>query len=351
MGSPFQREYGIAPELKRCGWYIIVGAVLCGFTAAWVNKFAPNGPQRNMTAFVVVVGLGVFVTLILMGWRLRVDGDGVSHGLLLGWDLWTRDDLASGRIRKLKSHTLCDPNRWFGARYLSLDFLANEDRREVLEEINKHYRLPPPPPVPDKLELRYGFRRSATFAKESVQLTHGKAIRDFAWSDIQDIHVCRLDPVRRDFVKLLIVLPAGEEIELKFNSNNGQQIPTWKGPDAEVVSEFFSQSPARERVYVSMAAEAASRPRDAERDLAETKKGQRFLCIVTGFFGLFIVAWYVWQVIAMGLIPATLFMAIMVAMSIPILYPYYFLYRMNQKQLAAISEHLAELKGEPRPPT
>lgn len=349
MASAFQREYAVAPELNRCCWYTIIGAILAGVLAVIVTRFVPGAPERNIPFLITVLSLFVAGMFILKGWRLRLDGDGISHGLPLGWDLWSRDDLASGRIRKLRSNTLCDPKRSLWSRYLCLDFLANADRQEVLAEINKHYRLPPPPQVPEKLELRYGFRRSITFEKAGIQLKHGKAMRDLVWSDVQDIHVSRLDPIRRDFVTLVVVLP-GEEIELKFNTHNGQKIPTWKGPDAEVICEFLSQSPARDRVFVAIATEAATRPCDAERDLATMKKNVRALYIIMGVFGFLFAVMFVWMSIEKGLFVATLFFTIMAVLHSPILFAYFFIHRLQQIRLAELVDLVAKLKGEPRPP-
>ncbi len=349
MASVFQREYGVAPELHRCCWYSIIGAILAGVIGVLVTRSVPGAPERNIPFFITVLSLFVAGIFILKGWRLRLDGDGISHGLLLGWDLWSRDDLASGRIRKLRSNTLCDPKRSLWSRYLCLDFLANADRQEVLAEINKHYRLPPPPQVPEKLELRYGFRRSITFEKAGIQLKHGKAMRDLVWSDVQDIHVSRLDPIRRDFVTLVVVLP-GEEIELKFNTHNGQKVPTWKGPDAEVICEFLSQSPARDRVFVAIATEAATRPCDAERDLAKAKKGITALYIIVGVWGLMFVVMFVWRAFESGLLEAVIFTAIMSVVFIPYTSLFWFVHRLHQKRLAELVDLVAKLKGEPRPP-
>lgn len=327
---------------RRCCWYYIAGAILSGFTAIAVEKLVPEGPRRNIPAIVAVFGTIVAVFFVLQGWRLRVDSAGISHRLLFGWGLWSRADLASGRVRKISSYTLCDPRRPFWSRYLCFDFLAPEDRQEVMDEINKHYQLPPPPPAPEKLELRYAFRKVLSLEKSSIQLKHGHAVRDLAWSDVQDIHICRSDPVRRDFCSLAISLP-GEDIELKFIKG----VPTWKGAETESITEFLMHCPARERIFVSMATKERTRVIDAERDLKAMRRMWWEYKMVFWFYSLLLTAMFIWFFLKVGIAGTLIFWGVMAVIYGPAVY---LAYRLLRKQLDDALERVALLKGEPRPP-
>lgn len=184
----------------------------------------------------------------------------------------------------MQSRTLYDPNRSFWSRYLDLDLLSDSDFGEVLAEINKSYCLPPPPQVPEKLELRYAFHKSATFEQSGIQLKHGRVVRDFKWSDVEDIHIHRWEPVSRDLCTVVITLP-GSEIELSYlNYSNGNPRPAWQGAAAEEISEFFLSCPARDRVHISNELEGWTRLRDVDRALAIGKTRVRWLSIIVGVF-------------------------------------------------------------------
>ena len=119
--------------------------------------------------------------------------------------------------------------------------MAKAEIARTMERINTHYRLPSPPQLPDDLEIRYGFRRSARFDAKGIQLQTAGQIGVYLWSDVHCVHITRMDPVRRDFRSLEIALP-DREIELKLISHEYGASPSWRGATAEVVNGFRAAS-------------------------------------------------------------------------------------------------------------
>ena len=231
MQSISAREYRIAPELRRCCWYVVVAVPLLVAVAVWVERYLGGGDLGYL--FVRCVTLLVLpgtAACLLLRWRLRVDGDGVTRRILWFRDVWTWETLASGRVRKLHPVTLFDPERPWWRRELRLSFLSNDDRREAFAAINAHYRLPPPPDLPETLTVRYGFRRDARLSLSGIRLSHGARWHEYRWDEVEEVHIVRMDPLRRDFRSLLVVLPQ-QEIGLKlFTPTRGAPLRPGGGP-------------------------------------------------------------------------------------------------------------------------
>jgi hypothetical protein len=170
------------------------------------------------------------------------------------------------------------PDRPWWRRELSLEYLEPDAIARVTEQINRHYRLPPPPQVSDGVEFRYGnfFRRSARFDAMGIHLHGLKEIREYLWSDVRRVHITREDPVRRDFKSLEIVLP-DREIELRVRMHEHVASPNWRGATAEAVNEILERYVPGDRIDKDIAGERPSRRIDAEKQLAKARGQQRDL--------------------------------------------------------------------------
>lgn len=256
--------YRIAPELRRCCWYWIGAAPFLALAQAYLlerGTWRPRGGQAELPDYIVygyffyaIIALLLCLPLL---WRLRLDESGVARRRLFAWDHWPWQDFASGRINKRFGYTLIDPSRPWGRRKMRLDFLAPDQRSEVVAGINAHYRLPPPPAVPDTLTIRLGFRTQAVFDASGIRTLSRGAERSYRWAEVQRLLIERHDPVRRDFVTLQLDLP-DHVIELScLYHDAGKPTPTWSGATAEEVNELLARHVPADRIKVGILGEPA----------------------------------------------------------------------------------------------
>jgi len=199
-------------------------------------------------------------------WRLYLDSEGIASWLFF-WNRWTWADLSSGRITKHFPYTLYDPERPWLQRTLNYGAVGDEFVQQVAAEINKHYKLPPPPNLPESLTINLGFRRTAEFNTEGIALTSKSVQRLRPWSEVSEVYIVRLDPLRRDFYRILFVFP-DEDVKLHLRE------------DAELINEFVRQGVAADRVFQSIMGDPPTRRRTMEAALKQTKELTQFLKVM-----------------------------------------------------------------------
>ncbi len=330
------QEYRIAPELRRCCWYSIVGAVGLGIVFYWIASFVQNRAPVDIAVGCVLFVLLAAAMVIPLRWKLRVSQHGLARRLLFRWDSWEWADLATGRVCKLHPYTLRDPERPWWCRTLRLGPMASADIQEVFSMINRHYQIPPAPDVPATLTIKYGFRRSATFDQNGIHLMIRGTPHEYTWREIRDIHVTRMDPIRRDFQSLLIALP-DQDIELKLVTHQGGTSPTWRGATAEQINEFLFQTVAAERLHISIAGERLSKREDIEKELQNAEKLKRELDVMVAIASLLIVVCLVWIAIADGIFKAALMASVSAVPVVPI---FVFVLRSHTKQIVELKSML-----------
>ena len=176
---------------------------------------------------------------------------------------------------------------------MRLGYMCSDDARRALDLINERYRLPASPEVPDTLTLKYGFRRSVTFDAGGIHLLVRGEPREYLWGEMRRIHTTRMDPLRRDFNNLEIVLPE-ESIELKMITHQGGASPSWRGPTPEEVNEVLRRYSPDERIDVDIHGERPTKRIDIEDRLNEVKKKRRELRIIVCLFVPITVAMFIW---------------------------------------------------------
>lgn len=303
MGRTSCHQYRLAPELRRSCWYVIVGAMVLIPVFYWVARFVQlRGPVD------VAVGCSLFGLLgasmfVPLRWRVRLDQHGVSRRLLFRWDLWSWSTLASGRVDKLHPFRLHDPHRPWWRRRLALSYLASGDLQEVIAKINAHYKLPPPPELEDTLTFKYGFRRQATFDRSGLQLMVHQRHRAYAWRDVREVHITRMDPLRRDFASVVITLP-DEELELKLFTHQGGTSPTWRGATAEEINEFLLQFVHTDRIHISIAGQPLTKLAHIEKQLSKKEQETRQLTTAMVVIVVLVLGLIVWTAFTHGLLLA-----------------------------------------------
>ncbi|MCE5268742.1 MAG: hypothetical protein LLG00_12740, partial [Planctomycetaceae bacterium] len=224
-------EYRISPELRRCCWWGIGGAVLSGCVFYW------SAHVRHRDPIGIVIGCAMFLLVAValtfaLHWRVVVDSQGIARRRFGRWDRWTWEDFASGRIGKRHAYILVDPARAWWRRSLNLGYLDSDDIPTVMAAINARYRLPPPPGVPDSLTIKYGFFRRITLDRNGIQLLVRGTPHAYLWGEVGQVDITRMDPLRRDFKCVEIALP-DHTIELDLVTT------PYKGATAEEINEFL----------------------------------------------------------------------------------------------------------------
>jgi hypothetical protein len=311
------RYYRIAPEYRRSLIYVAVGLFALVPVAMWVHAFVKRRPPDNVLGCLVVISVGVVLLLAAFRWVLRIDQRGLARRILFWWDRWDWTDLASGRIEKRQS-SLVDPQRPWWRRKLRLEWLTSEDRQSVVERINEHYRLPPAPPVPESLRVKYGFRRSVTFDRTGVTLQTRGRLLAYRWDEIRRVHIRRLDAVRRDFAAMEIFLPE-EVVELKLVTTDVGTNPTWRGGTAEQINELLFHDLPAERIQEDVTGGPMATREDVERAIAEARKRERGLFHLTWISGAILAGCFLWTVFDRGVLMAAGIVALYL-WSVPVLW-------------------------------
>ncbi len=164
------QEYRISSELQRCCWYVVLSTPALAAVLVWVGRFVQGRGAGGMDPRLVLWAALACAAASAFNWRLRLDECGIARRRLFRWDLWTWDDLASGRIPKMHVYVLADPARPWWRRRLNLGCMAADDIQTVLAAINARYRLPPPPDLPDRLAITWGFRQRAVLDHNGLEL-------------------------------------------------------------------------------------------------------------------------------------------------------------------------------------
>ena len=331
--------FRIAPELRRCAWYVLTSAPVIALSAFVMRHFALG--ENVFSAACTAGGMLIFFSILAaipLRWSLRLDDQGIARRLLLRWDLWTWQDIVSGRIKKGDGHALRDPTRPWWRRTLGYNSMARTDIVVVMQWINKYYQLPPPPELPDVLEIKYGtlFRRRARFDFKGVHLHGAQELHEYLWSQVRRVHITRIDPVRRDFRRLEIVLP-DQEIELSLVSTQGGTSLRWRGADAEVIAEFLARYVPSEHVDVDIVAGRPSRKTDVVRQVQRAQERYRYVYRANLILLLFAVGCLIWMAVHDG-IGKALSMAVLFAI---LLMPgYYGMQRISRSQWLKLQHKL-----------
>ncbi|MCI0377095.1 MAG: hypothetical protein L0215_05795 [Gemmataceae bacterium] len=260
----------IAPPLRQFALYVLIDLPLVGVVFLWFCH-VHQLPVSNCGFLIAVLTTLGMTMLLPLRWAVRVDEQGVARRRLLGWDVWPWGEFTSGRIEK-RGADLVNPARPCGRRVIQLGFLTPEDLKQALSLINEMYRLPPAPKVPDTLTLQYRIGHAIILDAAGIRLGKRFSVydqpevdRSYSWDDVGRVHITRLDPLRRDFTNLEIVLP-DEEIEFQRHMH---------GASREEVNEFLRRHVAPQYIEVDIVGERPARRSDVEKKLAKAIEKQR----------------------------------------------------------------------------
>ena len=330
--------YRMAPGLRRSCWYVLGSLPIIVAVVLGVANFGGNrGPADFIAVFLPLALLGLAMVMFLC-WKLHVDDRGVSRRVLFRPDLWSWDDFASGSITKAYPYTFVDPRRAWWRRKLRLGYLSEHDIAQVVGVINAHYRLPPPPEVPERLEIKYGFGREAIFDANGIHLLIKGWPHEYQWSDVLHVHIERTEPLRRDFRSLEIALP-DQKIELQLLAHQGCTSPTWRGAAVEVINEMLLKN-VREKIVEDSRLDGAPTSRICvEKELERVRKALRGLRQLTWFCVLLLGGGLLWITIGRGILEAVVMGAMCAVYPGSVLV---FLLRAERKRLAELEGQLGQ---------
>ncbi|MCU0720432.1 MAG: hypothetical protein MUC83_12060 [Pirellula sp.] len=342
METTPHQEFRIAPQLRRCCWYTVAGAAVLGITFFGIARFIQNRGPVEIAVGCLMIAIMAASMAMPLSWKLRVSRDGLERRILFRWDKWRWDEFARGRICKLHPYTLLDRERPWWRRKLRLGYMDSADIQRVVAAINKHYQLPAPPCVSATLTIQYGFRHSVTFDRQGVQLMSPGRPRLYTWRELSEIHITRMDPIRRDFKSLLMAFP-DQEIELKLITHQGGTSPSWRGATAEEINEFLFQNVPADHISVSIEGEPLTCPKQIAKKLKHFEKMNRDLGICLAIFTPLLVACLIWMAITDGIFQAVTMTVVCIVAVAPILV---FVLRSQAQQIRDLKRTLASVNTD-----
>ncbi len=232
-------EYRMSAANRRCAIYMIIASALA-VPCLYLTIHLKGGRFVEIIPAFVVCPLLIPLLTYPLFWKLRVDENGLSRRRFWFWDHWSWDDFATGAIEKRESFQLYDPKRRLGFRCLDLGCLDRDDRREVIQAINRYYR-PVAVDVREELVLTTVYRKSkkVVLNQRGMIVCSGQQDQFHSWDDISLVQFVRYDEVRNDFRNLLIRFSKGE---VELVPENQIYLPIWRrfrGATAEEVSLFI----------------------------------------------------------------------------------------------------------------
>jgi hypothetical protein len=271
MDDPLYRH--IAPDLRRSVYYVLASAAPLALSGFLVSRYVRGEPVASAAGLSVFLLLACMTMIAPLRWAVRIDHQGIARRRCFAWNaLWTWDDISSGRIEKQHPYTLSDPGRPWWRRNLHLEYVGAADIARAMSRINEHYRLPSPPQLPEELKIKLGVRRLVRFCANGIEVRDGQEYREYRWSEVRRVHITRMDPVRRDFKAMELVLP-DREIELRLLTHEAAP-GSWQGATAEVINEYLAWRVPAQRIETDVVGERPARRSDVEKRLAWTR-GQR----------------------------------------------------------------------------
>jgi hypothetical protein len=327
----------IMPELRRSAYYVLASGVPLALVAYCVARFAQGRSIASAACVSGILFLLCMTMIVPLRWALRIDDHGIARRLLFRWDLWMWADFSSGGIAKRHRYTLTDPARPWWRRKLTLDYMAEKDIAFTLGLINAHYKLPVAPPLPDDLTVRYAFRRSARLDAKGIHLQGPNEGRTYLWNEVRRVHITRMDPVRRDFWRLELVLP-DREILLTVTKQNGCVCNSWSGATAETINDALVRFVSPERIDVDILGEQPARRIDIEKQLAKIRKNDRELRQCLWVLWPLAVGCFIWMGVERSAVGAVIMAGLFFMNTVPLMY---FARRESQSHRRKLEQQLA----------
>jgi hypothetical protein len=271
-------EMRLVPELRRCAVYAAVGAVAAIGLLVWLELAGLN-PQQWEAAAVLGGGFALGAIGLLAAafrYRVRIDERGVWRRRFVRWDLWPWGAFAAGLVRhgKLGDQLTYPEKSWYW-RTISTSVLGEANRVAFEAAVAQHWVPPPPPELPDTLDIRHGLRTRLELSADGVRVKKNRhdAGELVPWPGVVRVEVVRASHGRPDFVTLTLHL-RDQPAPVTLRHHQGEKM--WKGADAEAIARFV-QRHAGERFEVIALRGPPADAAEADRRLARLDRMRRQL--------------------------------------------------------------------------
>lgn len=268
----------LAPEYRRCAVYVAVGFLVIAATAVGFHLLeAKKTPLVNLAIGLSVVAVPVALLVAgVLRYRIKIDEHGVWRRRFVRWDLWPWEAFEQGRVRHGKAgDQITYPVRNWYWRTLSASFLADADRT-AFETVVRRYRVAPPPPdLPEVVDVKYALRARFVLSADGVRL---KAHKDdegelIPWQDVVRAEVVRSTHDRPDFALLDLFLPEpAARVQLAHTKEGA---PTWNGADAETIARYLELHLGDGQFQVTAVRGAPADLAEADRRLARIEADEK----------------------------------------------------------------------------
>ncbi|WP_145026747.1 hypothetical protein [Caulifigura coniformis] len=246
------RSYFLQRQLWRSALWGVLGTVAIVATIAALDAAGLKAPKAPPVIQVApfFVAIGIFIAQYLLP-RVRVDQEGIHRRILWWWDLWPWEDFTDGLVTYgTYRHGYRHTTKPFWSQRLELSVLEPEAAEEIDRLIKRVWTPPDPPECPETLvlTLKRPGRPVLTMTADGISFTHKNQTVTSSWDDLPMVTIWRLAADRPDSRTMIFEL-SDREIRLGRPVHNGQQLQTWSGPTAEVVSLFVMKHARRLRDY------------------------------------------------------------------------------------------------------
>ncbi len=236
--SDFPIFFRLAPMYRRIGIYLFAGYIFVITTFVYLCDLDVFPNRDGIWVFFLLTSPMLLGALLIFRLLLRVDDKGIWRRRFIGWDLWSWEAFSGGQVKQGPGEVFTYSAKPWSKRYLLLEFLTDDDRKQLTSIIKRFWEPPQMPPIPDELFIRWGFRSWARLTQNAIQIGKGKndTGNTLSWTAVPQVRITRLDHSRRDFQRVEISSPDSTQPILRL-VNYGS--PQWKGSDPEIISAFL----------------------------------------------------------------------------------------------------------------
>jgi hypothetical protein len=241
-----------AAHWRRLPFYFLGGAALLAALTIVFSRFEllyTTGP--NLVMLGLLGGMSAFCAIYFALQELQIDGEGIRRRQITGWELWSWEAFASGRIaRGVSPYYYVDQSNPKTPRKLNLWSLDEKDQKLVHERIREvwvHASLTLPRSISVQFWKIYKDKWLAEFSEDGIfqerQSTHEYLCRQ--WSEVTRVRVVRTTHDHHDFCSLEIEFADGAPIRLTTSDGKPN---LWTGPAPQTVLAYVEAHVNSERI-------------------------------------------------------------------------------------------------------
>lgn len=378
--SHVAREFRLAAENRRCGWYVFLGTLITIGVVASLRHQGLVPAQGGWESFAVGSMAAVVPALALLifvyQWRIRVDETGIARRQFWDWDLWAWDDFSAGKFKRSGMSFVSTSRPWWQKR-LTFEFLTEQDQ-EFLVDACKFFFEPAkdePEGAPDgAITVRFALRSTIAIREDGISGKAGRRTFEHSWANVKQVRLIYYDHWSSELRRIEFELPDRTLLVAGISSFTNELQERQRNQDPKVVPPAVERTlrtlvPSEKLVRHGLRGppltlgECEHRIRKLQRELARHSWAYRTVPAGTLIFALFIHGPNLVAALARG--PAGFpnvgwfVLATSIVVAITVSYPLMiwallrFLRNLHVKMLDELqawkAQHLTENSGQDRP--